>query len=272
MAFTLPKVPRVKLPKTKRRAGAHRDDGRRPHPVVPPGGASRRTNQRAKEEYKHRGEHRATGGVHRGPREHRARDPFGPRDHHDAPWMEKEARQRARARQRPAQGAVGQPQQATRGNPRGRFGDQPARVTDLAPAYRAAGTPARTPTEQRRHEQSRDALIRATKAAQAERKAGTGRGAAEHQPPGRGTPRAPRTGGATYRSQHASRATAKAPRPTAKLPGSGEDVAARKTAAAAARKGSSGRDPRPQASHPFFAGGNRAAPHVHRGEKYGEAT
>lgn len=266
MAYTIPKVPKLRLPKGKRRTPAHRDAPGRPHPVVPIGGATRRTNQRRSEEHKHRGEHRAGGGVHRGPREHRARDPFSPVRDHDFIGHPSS----------PNRPKMGQPPRTQRGAPRGRFGDQPVRVTDMAPAYRAGGTPARTPAEQRRHEQSRDALIRATKAAQSERKAATGRGAAEHQPAGRGTPRAPRTGGTTYRSTHATRATAKAPRPAAKLPGSGEDVAARKAAAAAARKGSSGRDPRPQASHPFFSGGNKAAPHTPRGAgtgtHYNDAT
>lgn len=169
-----------KMPKRKRHVAKHRDEPMgsflvRPHPVVRPGGSSHGTKgQRAREDTRYVGEHRR--GKHSRPRNpERPRDPYAPVA---APRIA------AVPRVRPV---MGQPPRTQSGNARSRFGP-PERVTDLAPAYRAQGVPARTPAEVRRAE---------ARAAEWQR-VGRQRRAAElrarveeHEPPApkRGTPR-----------------------------------------------------------------------------------
>lgn len=251
MAFTLPKLPKFPRAKGKRRRApspaAHRPAEGRPHPVVPPGGSSRTAHYRPRDEPRHsRGS--SSPRTAPAPAQRPVAAPAPPAPVHRG------------TRTRPD--LMGQPKSG-KGNPRARFGPPDhVRVTDMAPAYRAQGQRARTPKEQREHELSRDALINATKAAARERRAATGRGAAEHEPPGRA--RSKPTGGSTYQSRNATRATGSAARPAARLPGDAGSVDQRQRARAAGRKGSEYRqpsaDPERNPGHPFFSGGLRAAP------------
>lgn len=257
----LPRLPKVRMPKVRRRTGAHAI-GARPdqwRPAVPEGGSSR-SAWRTEPAYV---------GRH-APGKHRRKRPMPPPSD---PFLTSPPPPGPPAHvptvQRP-QPVMGQPAAGSgKGDPRKRFGPAPqVKITDLAPAYRASGQPARTPAEQRAHDLSRDALIKATKAAQRARGPAAARGAIEHEPAA-APARQRASQGTTYRSTHAGRTVATAPRPRAALPGDPANLEARQRARAAARKGTSGRDPNPRASHPYFSGGTKAAPHVRMADVYG---
>lgn len=200
MAFTLPKIKVPKVSGRHRRSAAHRDAPGRPHPVIPPGGSTRRTNQSAREESRYRGEHEA-GRHRRAPQPARPRDPFSA----SLPAPRADLSGSAAPRRRtPPRGAEGTPRA------RERFGPYMPRITDLAPVYRGSSRRTITP-EQHRREEARLADVQGEYRARAERKrAAELRARAEaHEPPPppRKTPK-PRTVRSKSAGSSARRTTA----------------------------------------------------------------